>query len=294
MLRKLALLAVMVVAMLGVAMPASADVETHGIVTPVGYWLVMATANPLTQSGGVGSVITFDVEAYVGLACVGAPPCVAPPGPVDSFEVSFDGIYGLDAAKFSKTGGDTGIVIVDDETSFNAIITCDTSEVGTFTAQIYFEDVPLPPLLKSNTVSKVVTGESNSSFVTITCIVTETGAVVTVAPSVTSENTETGAPLRVYCSDSGKTFFIYRSVGNTGELEFISTESEVEDAGIPSGTPVVIEESDSGDIVLYRLSNGQYMVQMFVPDPVIGGKVYSFVWGPCAYGKNGARGFFTP
>lgn len=296
MFRKLVLLVVIILSIFALALPASADVKTNGVVvTPVGYWLAMATANPTAQSGGIGTTITFDVEVYMGLACVGAPPCVAPPEPVSNSEITFDGIYGTDATKFTKTGGDTGTVTIDGDTTFNAIITCDTSAIGTFTAEIRFESVPVftPP---AKVRAKGLGGESDTVSAFVTCTVNETGEVVVVspAPTVTSENTETGAPLRVYCSASGKTFFIYRSVGNKGELEFITTESEVEDAGIPSSNMIVIEENEAGDIVLYRLNSGQYMVQMFVSDPVIGGKVYSFVWGPCAYGQNGARGFSNP
>ncbi len=295
MFRKLAVLVILVISIFSFIIPASAEVKNDGVVTPVGYWLAMATAIPTAQSGGIGTSITFEVEVYMGLACVGAPPCVAPPGPVSNSEITFDGIYGTDAAKFTKTGGDTGTVTINGGTTFIAIITCDTSVVGTFDAEIRFESVPVftPP---AKLRGKALGGESDTVSAFITCTVNESGEVVVVspAPTVTSENTETGAPLRVYCSTSGKTFFIYRSVGNKGELEFITTETEVEDAGIPANNMVVIEENEAGDIVLYRVSNGQYMVQMFVSDPVIGGKVYSFVWGPCMYGQNGARGYTNP
>ncbi len=46
MFRKFTLLAFIIFSILVLALPVSADVETNGIVTPVGYWLAMATATP--------------------------------------------------------------------------------------------------------------------------------------------------------------------------------------------------------------------------------------------------------
>jgi hypothetical protein len=285
MFRKFSLLVLSLMALLVMALPASAEVKTNGFVGS-NYWAIIATANPATNGGAVGSVVTFDVQAINTFIC-NNPPCA--PEPATEYEVTFEGIFGADAAKFAKTGGDVGAVVVDDVNPFTAIITCDTSAIGTFTAQIGFRYGKVT--LNAGAFAKTLGGAAPVSYATITCIVTEDGAMP--AP-VTSENTETGAPLRVYCSASGKTFFIYRSVGNVGELDFITTEAEIDVVGVPTGNPVIIEENTAGDIVLYRLSNGRYLIQMFVPDPVIGGKVYSFVWGPCAYGQNGAIGFFTP
>jgi len=286
MFRKFSLLILSLMALLVVALPASAEVKTNGPIAP-DYWAIIATATPATNGGAVGSVVTFDVQALSTLIC-GTPPCTSP-DPAPAFEVTFEGIFGADAAKFAKTGGDVGAVVVDDMTPFTAIITCDTSAIGTFTAQIGFHYGEV--ITKLGAFAKALGGTKPVSYATVTCIVTEDG---TLPAPVTSENTETGAPLRVYCSASGNTFFIYRSVGNVGELEFITTEAEIDSVGMPTGNPVIIEENNAGDIVLYRLNNGRYLIQMFVPDPVIGGKVYSFVWGPCAYGQNGAIGFFTP